>query len=268
MTPPSPGPAAARRPDSPPPATASRPDSPGPAAADRQATAPAAARRPLTPPPVPRELPDEGALARRPTRAAGRRFPRLAAALGVVVLATAALWLVQAVSDDPAGGRTGSSPTAFPTASPTSAAPGYRLTTAPGGVTLAVPTDWTYQLRGTAVTYAAPDYASFLDFGPVPTNAVTDRMELARAFSRGVAQVWPGYVVKEIGTVGEGPDAAVEVEYAYETTDGSERRGLYRVFTAPDDTTYEVQVAAPSTEWPRQRQVMDTLLSTFYVRPS
>jgi hypothetical protein len=108
----------------------------------------------------------------------------------------------------------------------------------------------------------APDHASFLEVSPAP--AATDPLEAARAFSAAVRSVWPNYTETSLGPVGDGPGAAVEVDFAYDAMDGSRRRGLYRVFTAPEGTVYGVQVAGPGTDWPRQREVMDTMLSTFY----
>jgi hypothetical protein len=177
------------------------------------------------------------------------------------LVATAAWWLATGDGDGPdAAGRPAS--TAFPTASPTAPGSDYRIADGPGGVSLAVPRDWSYQVNGTAHGYVAPDHASFLEVSPAP--AATDPLEAARAFSAAVRSVWPNYTETSLGPVGDGPGAAVEVEFAYDAMDGSRRRGLYRVFTAPEGTVYGVQVAGPGTDWPRQREVMDTMLSTFY----
>ncbi|GGX25972.1 hypothetical protein GCM10010353_46240 [Streptomyces chryseus] len=180
------------------------------------------------------------------------------AALLVVV----ALWLVPG-GDDASGGSGDTSPTAFPTVRPTLPPSGYRLADGPDGAAMAVPTDWSPRLRGATYVHEARDFASYVEVGR--TTGLMSNIETARAFSRGVASVWSGYVEKSIAPVGEGSRAAAEVDFEYDTSGGSRRRGLYRVFTAPNGATYEVQAAGPSVDWPRQRAVMDTLLSTFYV---
>ncbi|MFJ8584372.1 hypothetical protein ACIRD2_06895 [Streptomyces sp. NPDC093595] len=240
-----------------------------------------AGRRPLTRPPVPWQPPGEdgpadgwpdgrgrgadgatpGPAGARPRPLARRVRPLVAGIAAGALVATAAWWLATGDGDGPgAAGRPAS--TAFPTVSPTAPGSDYRIADGPGGVSLAVPRDWSYQVNGTAHGYVAPDHASFLEVSKAP--AATDPLEAARAFSAAVKSVWPNYAETSLGPVGDGPGAAVEVDFAYDAMDGSRRRGLYRVFTAPDDTVYGVQVAGPGTDWPRQREVMDTMLSTFY----
>ncbi|MET9800892.1 hypothetical protein [Streptomyces sp. NPDC006368] len=193
-------------------------------------------------------------------------MPSLAAGLAVAAVLVAAGVRWAAAGDSSPGTAGPSSPaassTAFPTAPPTAPSGDYRVSTDAGGLSVAVPRDWTYRLSGSSHTYQAPDYASFLEITPVPGPA--DPLETARGFSQAVRSVWSGYVETALGPVGDAPDAAVEVEFAHDATDGTRRRGIYRVFTAPDTTVYGAQVAGPSTDWPRQREIMDTLLSTFY----
>lgn len=219
--------------------------------------------RPLTPPPIPWRPPGEDSVpgAATSARARAHRLPLLVAGLVVAALVAAAVWWPAPGGDARSGTRGATSATAFPTASPSSPA-GYRIATGPGGVSLAVPQDWSYQPSSGTHSYVAPDYASYLEVSTVV--GLAEPMEAARAFSRGVSSVVPGYTERAIGPAGEGPDAAVEVDFAYDATGGGRRRGIYRVFTAPDDTMYGVQVAGPVTDWPRQRQVMDTTLATFF----
>ncbi|OEJ47897.1 hypothetical protein AR457_30850 [Streptomyces agglomeratus] len=250
--------------DAPPPAHAAGEPDPDPAAgAAHYPDTDTRPGRPLTPPPIPWRLPGEDSVpdATRTSRARAHRLPLLVAGLVVAALVAAVVWWRAPAGDAPSGAGGATSATAFPTASPTSPA-GYRIATGPGGVSLAVPQDWSYQLNGGTHAYVAPDYASYLEVGTVV--GLAEHMEAARAFSRGVSSVVPGYTERAIGPVGEGPDAAVEVDFAYDATGGGRRRGIYRVFTAPDDTMYGVQVAGPGTDWPRQRQVMDTMLATFF----
>ncbi|WP_031079381.1 hypothetical protein [Streptomyces sp. NRRL S-118] len=246
---------------------------------------PGPGRHPLTRPPVPWQPPDEdapaggrsGAQGRgageagpgvsgpRPRPMPGARRPRrLVAGLAAVALVAAAAWWLAGTGDGGGPGEAGRpASTAFPTASPTAPGSDYRIAAGPGGASLAVPRDWSYQVSGTTHGYVAPDHASFLEVSPAPADL--HPLEAGRAFSSSVRSVWPGYEEMSLGPVGDGPRAAVEVDFAYDATDGTRRRGLYRVFTAPDSTVYGVQVAGPSTDWPRQRQIMDTMLSTFYV---
>ncbi|MGC5364660.1 hypothetical protein ACPXCE_23830 [Streptomyces sp. DT24] len=229
-------------------------------------TPPPVPRPPLAPPPVPRHpaVGDPGAGGSGgPART--RRLALPAAGLAAAVLvAVAAVWLGQ--DDTPSGAASSAAATAFPTASPTVPRSGYRLAEGPDGVTLAVPEDWAHRTNTAAVVYEAADHSSYLEIYPVSFKA--EAVELARGFSRGVASVWTGYVETGFGPVGEGPDAAVEVNFGYDLPDGGRRRGIYRVFTTPGGAMYSVQSAGPSTDWPRQRQVMDTMLAGFYVPPS
>ncbi|MGX1887200.1 hypothetical protein [Streptomyces sp. NPDC055287] len=220
-------------------------------------------RRPLTPPPVPRQpLPTRPSVGSRAGLPTPPPFARLVAVIGLVTLLVAAgLWLVSG-GDDTSGGSGDTSPTAFPTELPTSPS-GYRVADGPDGSVMAVPADWSPRLRGGTQVHEARDFASYVEVGR--TTGLMSNLETVRAFSQGVASVWPGYVENSIAPVGEGTEAAAEVDFEYDTSGGSRRRGLYRVFTAPNGTTYEVQAAGPSVDWPRQREVMDTLLSTFYV---
>ncbi|MFD5103697.1 hypothetical protein ACFWJN_32720, partial [Streptomyces albidochromogenes] len=182
-----------------------------------------------------------------------------------LLVAVAALWLVPG-GDEASGGAGDSSPTAFPTVRPTLPPSGYRLADGPDGAAMAVPADWSPRLRGATYVHEARDFGSYVEVGR--TTGLMSNIETARSFSRAVGSVWSGYVEKSIAPVGEGSKAAAEVDFEYDTSGGSRRRGLYRVFTAPNGTTYEVQAAGPSVDWPRQRAVMDTLLSTFYVPSS
>ncbi|MGW7054238.1 hypothetical protein [Streptomyces sp. NPDC054887] len=223
---------------------------------------PSGARRSLTRPPVPWQPPPPvptGLRAR--LRVPRPPFARLPLALGTAVLLVAAgLWFVSGDGDgDGPGEAAGTSPTASLTAPG-----GYRLAAGPDGSAMAVPAEWTSRLRDDTHVHASRDFDAYVEVGR--TSGLLSNLDMARAFSQGVRSVWPGYVERSLAPVGEGPRAAAEVDFEYDdTTSGSRRRGLYRVFTAPNGTAYEVQAAGPSTEWPRQRQVMDTLLSTFHL---
>ncbi|MGW5419637.1 hypothetical protein [Streptomyces sp. NPDC003943] len=236
------------------------------------------------PPPPPSYLPGAAPAAASAPRSGPSRNVLVAAAVAAVLVAGGVggwfLW-----GRDGGGGGTGPGPTAAPSvtasdapstgsdgpstsesgspsASPSEGAPpaGFRLVEDDAGFTIAVPEGWNRTTSGASVFYNAPDGASLVQVFTIDEPGLTP-YEALQQTSRDLAEKNPGY--QELALERTGTDGnEAELVYSYDRTEGR-RKVVDRAFTGSDGRQYAVLAAGPETDWPKQRETIDTALRFF-----
>ncbi|MGW4165119.1 serine/arginine repetitive matrix protein 2 [Streptomyces sp. NPDC004788] len=262
---------------------------PGPAPAYGPGPGPAPAYGPVVPPPPPPSyLP--GAVpadASAPRSGPSRNVLVAGAVVAVLVAGGVGGWFLW--GRDGGSGGTGQGPTAAPSvtvseapstgsdepsasesasapASPSEGAPpaGFRLVEDDAGFTIAVPEGWNRTTSGASVFYNAPDGASLVQVFTIDEPGLTP-YEALQQTSRDLAEKNPGY--QEVGLDRTGTDGKeAELVYSYDRTEGR-RKVVDRAFTGSDGRQYAVLAAGPETEWPKQRETIDTALRFFKPGP-
>ncbi|MFF0433218.1 hypothetical protein ACFYU9_13450 [Streptomyces sp. NPDC004327] len=159
-------------------------------------------------------------------------------------------------------GAPSASDSASDSASPSEGAPppGTRLVEDVAGFTIAVPEGWNRTTSGASVFYNAPDGASLVQVFTIDEPGLSP-YDALRETSRNLAEKNPGY--QEISLERTGTDGKeAELVYAYDRTEGR-RKVVDRAFTGSDGRQYAVLAAGPETDWPGQRETLDTALRFF-----
>ncbi|MFD6226753.1 hypothetical protein ACFWFZ_07710 [Streptomyces sp. NPDC060232] len=233
------------------------------------APAPAYEPPPVPPPPGPRPA----------DRPRGRWLTPATAGIAVasVAIGAAAVWFVARDTGDadhtgekngtvtsgaPTGSGNGAStataapsttagPTRTPTPSPTGSGPGagaHETKQDAAGFTIAVPAGWAREELKEGVFYRSADRSALIQVFRVsePELSPLQAVRQASTYLRGGTR---GYEEISVGPV-PGSSGAAELVYQYDSEESrGVRRGVERVFLAPDGTKWALLTAGPVAEW-------------------
>ncbi|MFE6100567.1 hypothetical protein ACFVQ4_11450 [Streptomyces laurentii] len=134
---------------------------------------------------------------------------------------------------------------------------GYRLVEDEDGFTVAVPEGWSRTTAGGSVFFNAPDDSSLMQVFEIGEPGLSP-YEALKTVSRDVAKN-PDF--EQISLEETGVDEA-ELVYAYHRSEGR-RQVVARAFVGDDAVRRIVLVGGPDTDWPKQREILDTALRYF-----
>ncbi|BAU85572.1 hypothetical protein SLA_4688 [Streptomyces laurentii] len=134
---------------------------------------------------------------------------------------------------------------------------GYRIVEDEDGFTVAVPEGWSRTTAGGSVFFNAPDDSSLMQVFEIGEPGLTP-YEALKTVSRDVAKN-PDF--EQISLEETGADEA-ELVYAYHRSEGR-RQVVARAFVGDDAVRRIVLVGGPDTDWPKQREILDTALRYF-----
>ncbi|OEJ25428.1 hypothetical protein AR457_14145 [Streptomyces agglomeratus] len=191
----------------------------------------------------------------------GAQAPQAVESAGSTSPATGATAPEESTAAEPTGPQT-----AEPTGTGSPRVPaGYRLVADAEGFTAAVPEDWERSLENDRVFYRTADRASLVQVFQVTEPGMSPG-EAVRLASGGLRSGTEGYDEIRVGpvdgAVNEGQSAELVYEYDSEES-GGRRRGVERVFRVDGGDLWAVLVAAPAGEWPRQQEILRTVIENF-----